>query len=151
VQSKLPPVPKLTNMKESARESQLLTDKVNKRVKQLCIDKASTSLNNNEQSVVSDEINILHEIPKNNSHIDCKGVQLSKEESFMTKIYKSTSAIITSAEIYSPQEFALSECKIRSKVNHKCAYTSEGKVTLESLADAICYLNGMLKTSSFIY
>lgn len=28
-------------------------------------------------------------------------------------------------------------------MNHKCAYNSEGEVTLESLADAICYLNGV--------
>jgi len=37
-----------------------------------------------------------------------------------------------------------SGCKIESK-NHKCSYTLEGKVTLESLADAICYFNGMLE------
>lgn len=37
-----------------------------------------------------------------------------------------------------------SGCKIKSK-NHKCSYTLEGKVTLESLADAICYFNGMLE------
>lgn len=40
-------------------------------------------------------------------------------------------------------------CKIHSTkgFNHKCAYTEEGHVTLESLADAVCSLSGMLNIS----
>lgn len=45
-----------------------------------------------------------------------------------------------------PHESTVSSsgCKIESQ-NHKCSYTPEGKVTLESLADSICHFNGMLK------
>lgn len=35
-------------------------------------------------------------------------------------------------------------CKIKSKALHKCAYASDGTVSLESIADAICFLSSML-------
>lgn len=45
-----------------------------------------------------------------------------------------------------PHESTVSSsgCRIESR-NHKCSYTPEGKVTLESLADSICHFNGMLE------
>lgn len=42
-----------------------------------------------------------------------------------------------------------SGCKIESKT-HKCSYTPEGKVTLESLADAICQFNADMLSYKFI-
>lgn len=36
-------------------------------------------------------------------------------------------------------------CKIPLNIKHKCAYTEDGEATLHSVADAICYLNGMFK------
>jgi len=36
-------------------------------------------------------------------------------------------------------------CKMQPKATHKCAYANDdGKVTLESLADAVCFLSSML-------
>jgi len=37
-------------------------------------------------------------------------------------------------------------CKIPQNV-HKCAYNEQGEATLQSVADAICHLNGMVKIS----
>lgn len=35
-------------------------------------------------------------------------------------------------------------CKMNPKAVHKCAYGSDGTVSLESIADAICFLSSML-------
>lgn len=37
-------------------------------------------------------------------------------------------------------------CKMPSRMMHKCAYGSDGKITLESLADAVCFLSSKLST-----
>lgn len=37
-------------------------------------------------------------------------------------------------------------CKMQSKATHKCAYTCDGEVTLQSLADAICFLGNQLSS-----
>lgn len=66
------------------------------------------------------------------------------------EMHQSMSATVTSEEIYHSQNVSLRRCKIRSTRNHKCAYTSQGKVTLESLADAICHLNGTLKIYNYV-
>ncbi|XP_067211579.1 uncharacterized protein [Linepithema humile] len=148
MQLMLPPLPKL---KKPTRESQPLSDKMNKKVKQLCRDKASSSLDNNEQlpSVVSDEINIPHTVPENKSYMERKGLKLLKERSFVTEMHKPTSATIASEEICKFVD-QISGCKIRSKINHKCAYTLEGTVTLESLADAICHFNAEISSCKLI-
>jgi len=38
-------------------------------------------------------------------------------------------------------------CKIPQNVKHECAYNEQGEATLQSVADAICFLNGMVKIS----
>lgn len=142
VQSTLPPIPKL--MSKSAHPSQPLSDKVNEKVK-----RQTLSLDTNEQRSVfiSHRINVPYEIPKNKNHKECKGIKPSQESSrLLTEMHKSSTIV---SEKRSHEKFSLSRCKIHSKMNHKCAYTSE-EVTLESVADAICYLNNMLKISSFI-
>lgn len=142
VQSTLPPIPKL--MSKSAHPSQPLPDKVNEKVK-----RQTLPLDTNEQRsvFVSHRINVPYEIPKNKNHKECKGIKPSQESSrLLTEMHKSSTI---ASEKRSHENFSLSGCKIHSKMNHKCAYTSE-EVTLESVADAICYLNGMLKISSFI-
>lgn len=40
-------------------------------------------------------------------------------------------------------------CKMRRNGTHKCAYTSDGEVTLQSLANAVCFLGGMLTFYQF--
>ncbi|KYN50248.1 hypothetical protein ALC62_06309, partial [Cyphomyrmex costatus] len=117
IQSMLPPIPKL-DMSKSARTSQALYHKMDK-----------TDIN---------------EISKKKNYSECKGVK-PKNNSCL-EMHKLKSATIISEQ--SCQEdvnlsICLSSkgCKILPKINHKCAYTSKGKITMVSLADAICYLN----------
>lgn len=111
-------------------------------------------MNNNQ--FFSQKLNVPREIPKNRNDTQqgddtqqqgCRRVKPPKDSRF-TEIqsWQSESATIALEGMPSPQKIflsALKECKVAK--NHKCAYTSEGEVTLEPLADAICHLNGMLK------
>lgn len=123
----LPSIPKLTNVSKSARQP--LPDKTVKRQTLSCINKQQYSKS------------VPHEIKKytHKSYKECKRIQESSH--LLTEMPKSTFIIASENN----EKNFLSGCKIDSKMNHKCAYNSEGEVTLESLADAICYLNGMLK------
>ncbi|XP_071574735.1 uncharacterized protein [Temnothorax nylanderi] len=114
----IPPIPKLSSKSRTNRPLSD-TDKVEKM-----------------------EINV-REISKNkDDDIHCEEVKLSKESSFCTEVRKSKPNTATSEGICNSPKFSLSAkgCKIHKK-SHRCAYTSEGEVTLESVADAVCYLN----------
>lgn len=148
-QSTLPPLPKLTNVNKSVRVSQSLSDKKSKRLK---TDKVISSFDNNKQqsNVISHEKHFSYEMKLQDQHdIEYEDVKSLKENPISTETRKSKSAII-SEEIHNPQKYSSSskQCKLRK--DHKCTYISEGKVTLESLADAVCYLNGMLKIFNYI-
>lgn len=142
----LPLLSQLTNAKKSSQSSQPLPNKVDK-IKKSFIDKVSSS-HNNLQKLISDahEINVSAEISKNKDYTVYKGVK-PKENSISMGKYKSKPATITSGRVCSSQAFSSNPtgCKICSMNEQKCAYTPKGEVTLESLANAICYLNGKLK------
>jgi hypothetical protein len=42
-------------------------------------------------------------------------------------------------------------CKMNCKMQHKCAYNEKREVTLQSIADAVCYISSTLTVSVFIY
>lgn len=121
-----------------------------KKTKRLKTDKVTSSLDNNEQesNVISYEKHFSYEMKLQDQH-EYEDVKSLKENPISTGTCKSKSTII-SEEIRNPQKYSSSskQCKLRK--DHKCAYTSERKVTLESLADAVCYLNGMLKICNYI-
>ncbi|XP_036145344.1 uncharacterized protein LOC105828494 isoform X2 [Monomorium pharaonis] len=133
----LPPFPQLMNVNKLSHQS--LPNKIDK-MKKSFMDKASTSKNIQKPISVSHKINVsneIGEIPENNNYMTHQEVK-SVKESFSMEMPKSKSAAITSEE--NPEEFSLTSTKCSA--NHqKCAYTSKGKVTLESIAQAICHLN----------
>ncbi|XP_039313293.1 uncharacterized protein LOC113003753 isoform X2 [Solenopsis invicta] len=95
------------------------------------------------------DINVSHEILQN-KNTECRniGIKLLKDN---TEKHKSKSATTALEEIYSLKKFSSAKgCKMKSKTNHKCAYSSDGEVTLESLADAICHLNAEILSYKLI-
>lgn len=155
VQLMLPPLPQLRNASKSnlPLSNQPLRDKVGTMTKESFIDKVLSSNNNVQQPIfVAHENNVSRKILKNKDTV-YKGINLVKESSCFMEMHKSKSAANTSEEIYSSQEVSLNAagCKICSKNQQECAYTSKGEVTLESLANAICNLNGKLKILSYMY
>ncbi|XP_071653378.1 uncharacterized protein [Temnothorax longispinosus] len=139
----IPPLPKLANASNSAQASEPV--KVNKMIKSSCVDKASSSDNNvkSQNSYVTHEINVSHERSKNKNYMDCKEVKLLQETSCSTEMRKS--AATTSDKKLSSQKCSSSDKG--STIDPKCTSAKEGKesATLESLADAISNLKGMLK------
>lgn len=79
--------------------------------------------------------------------MECNGAKLPKESFSSTEMHKS---VFRKNKQFSKLPMSVKGCKISSKINHKCIYISKGEVTLESLADAVCYPNGTLKISSFL-
>lgn len=141
-QSMLPPlpsIPKITSMCNLSQANQLLSDKMDKVItyKSKCTDEVRSSLDNSQQELLSSYVN---ETPST-SYMAFKKRKVSEEDSSLTGRHQSTSS---SSKCHSGK-MSSSGCKIQSKENHNCCYTSEGTVTLESLADAICHLSGMLQ------
>lgn len=154
----LPPLPKLTNVSKPEWRNNLLFDPVDK-IERSYVDTASSSIDNNEERhiSVSHDINVLREIAKNQKQkttkntilknkddMGCKEVA-SSERSFSMETYKSESTEISSEVCSSKRTLSVNGCKTSSKIHKKCSYTVQGEVTLESLADAICHLNGTSK------
>lgn len=147
-QSMLPPFPQLTNANKSSQSSQPLLDEI---MNQSLVNQASSSSYVQKPIFVAREKNVFRETLKSKDYKVHKGIKPVKESS--VEIHMSKNITNTSEGICSSQEVFLSaaKCEKCSKNQQKCAYGSNGEVTLKTLADAICYLNGKLKTSSYIY
>lgn len=145
VQSMLPPlpsIPKITNMCNLSQANQLLPEKMDKVIActSKCTDEVCSSLDNSEQELLSSYD--VNETPSK-SYMASKKIKFSQEDSSLTETHQST--FNSSERICHSGKISSNGCKIQSKLNHNCCYTSEGKVTLESLADAICHFSGMLQ------
>ncbi|XP_067213604.1 uncharacterized protein [Linepithema humile] len=128
-QTMLPPIPKLGNISKPEQASRSLSN-----IKDVTNNQYSL-LDNAQQPNCSscDEISIDDK--------GTKGLKPAKEDSLVTKMPTSNRAT-NKPGVYSAEHFSkIIGCKIPSKINHKCAYIEGGVATLESLADAICYLN----------
>jgi len=77
-------------------------------------------------------------IPMKKARFSCKGKPMQH-----LPLVKNRSEPIT--EAFSQVSSKRIGCKMQPKATHKCTYANDGgKVTLESLADAVCFLSSML-------
>lgn len=114
------------------------------KIKKSFAHKASTAIQ--KPTLITQTVHEKHvslEARKEKDYTVYKDVNFAKEKSM--EMHKSESTTNITEETRSCQEVSLNAatgCKINSKIKHICAYTSTGEVTLNTLADAICQLNG---------
>ncbi|XP_011698265.1 PREDICTED: uncharacterized protein LOC105456142, partial [Wasmannia auropunctata] len=121
-QNMLPPVPKLSDFSQTSH------------------DKVDATMNWPSEHGASSDLNNLPPWPNSSSRTKpIKDNFPIKERTLKPETSKAEKAVTSSNK----------GCKIRSNI-HKCAYVEGGEVTLQSVADVLCYLSAEVKSCNLL-
>jgi len=134
-QSVLPPIPKMASAAQTPT-MHLKKNKVNAPQRQSSV----LSISENSLTMVNSKEVYVSNIPMKKARFSCK----EKAMQHLPLVENCSEPITEPFSQISQVSSKRIGCKMQPKATHKCAYANDSKVTLESLADAVCFLSSML-------